>query len=49
MKTISFATGKAVPMETAPGVSPGQAQAATRATLAAPERVPDMSYDGAAT
>ena len=48
MRIISFATGKAVSMETAPGVSAGQAQAATQATFVVPARVPEMFFDGAA-
>jgi acetate CoA/acetoacetate CoA-transferase beta subunit len=48
LAVISFATGSAVLMETAPGVSVQDVQAATEATLVVPEGVPEMTFEGAA-
>ncbi|QBY55933.1 3-oxoacid CoA-transferase subunit B [Cupriavidus oxalaticus] len=48
LAVISFATGKAVLIETAPGVSVEQVQEATQARLVVPARVPEMFFDGAA-
>ncbi|HVO08212.1 MAG TPA: 3-oxoacid CoA-transferase subunit B [Burkholderiaceae bacterium] len=48
LAVISFADGRATLLETAPGVSVGEVQAATEATLAVPDRVPSMNIQGAA-
>jgi acetate CoA/acetoacetate CoA-transferase beta subunit len=49
LAVISFATGFAVLLETAPGVTVQDVLAATDATLVVPERVPEMNIQATAT